>query len=41
MKLRTQGGNWYITDGDQVIVRNSSAEAWQYIFNNYKKEINK
>jgi len=37
MKLRTQNGKWYITDGDQVVTRNSSAEAWQYIFENLNK----
>lgn len=37
MKLKRQNGKYYITDGDQTVIRNSSAEAWQYIFENYKK----
>lgn len=37
MKLRTHRGKWIVTDGDQTVIRNSSAEAWQYIFENYKK----
>jgi hypothetical protein len=37
MKLRTQNGKWIITHGNETIIRNSSAEAWQYIFDNYKK----
>lgn len=37
MKLSKKNGKWIVTDGDQTVIRNSSAEAWQYIFDNYKK----
>ena len=40
MKLCTHKGEWIVTDGDEAHTFNSSAEAWHYIFNNYKKEIN-
>ena len=39
MKLRTQGGKWYITDNGRVITYDNSTDAWRYIF--LMKEIRK
>lgn len=38
MKLKRLNGKYYITNGGQTVILNSSAEAWQHIFDTYRKE---
>lgn len=32
MKLRTEGGKWYVDEGYKVSIFDKANEAWQYIF---------
>lgn len=32
LKLRTEGGKWYVDEGYKVSIFDTSNEAWQYIF---------
>ncbi|MBQ8528851.1 MAG: hypothetical protein IJ459_03855 [Clostridia bacterium] len=32
IKLRTEGGKWYVDEGYKVSIFDTSKEAWQYIF---------
>ena len=36
MTFKTKNGKWIVTHDDEVVVFNSSAEAWQYIFDIHK-----
>lgn len=32
LKLRTEGGKWYVDEGYKVSIFDTSNDAWQYIF---------